>query len=754
MLLTAPTDTHGIAHSLNYLSNADVNTRRKVARKGQLQERRLSIAETMNIKLAFDIRDYLATHAMPNQPFNLPQVRADYKLKRDELWTDRETGEILIDRELHYLPLIRTYYALFSNYHKGSKRTLGTAYINDDGAIATAPKLIAISRHKLNHVWNFYKSQIIRRKYLGVLQEWDALGILRQYTPVHITLTVPRGQDGLFQGERFFGHKLLYWFNLMRKEKWWKEMVFAGECGLETKKGKTTAGYHIHVHSFSLLNAEYTVHQLRKKIQEYWLKHTGGKLIGCETLYITQRHPNGKPVYEYVARPAKNVTLRYTVAEYKERKKEFEANGLKLKKELVKRYIDADSSLTDYLQGVMECIKYHFKPDMFLDTIKLADKSTVKKHDVSAILEVLHHTHNKRLYSKFGAFYKIKELALSFKEDAESEVLDLSHLNDDSYWQTEEGKAVAPSAAIFFDGWEERQLIGAYEAEQRDKYLDTTALGGSMPRIDVNPFTLAEGEQADGIPVLYNVNQRRHAGKDYYKHFEVSPFVDTDISQFIFLKKDAPINDIIKLMALGKADEGTLKNRGYIDESMTKLKQDLSVLITKTAKYFTNGPGLAQEARAYCMEQINTGGEFHIYSPDILALIKKAKEKVAQLQETRSKNQLAKPMTDGQLAYWEAWDKAGQDPEERRINLESRTHAANEYKRNNPLTSNKVIAARFGVTEASIVMHGTGLDLKRNLNLQGRLAMQIEGIQHYLRTKGYTIEKSPSGHITNVFIEG
>lgn len=340
-----PIKVDGVAHNINYLSTGTRNLMRKVVRHTQVTERRMAVAETMNLKLAADIRAFLGTEAMPGKPFNLPHARADYKLLRDELWTDLATGEIQTEREAYYLPLIRTYYALFSNYHQEAKRTLGKAYVNTDGNIATAPAMIAVSRHKLNHVWNFYKSQIIRRKYLKLLQDWDADGILRNYNPVHITLTVPRDKEGKFEGQQFFGPQLLYYFNLMRKTTWWRNMVFAGEFGVECKKGKTVPGYHIHIHSFALLNAEYKVNALRKKIAAWWLKNTGGKLIGVETLYVTERHSNGKPVFEYQYTQAKGkVIYNLTVAEYKAQKAALLAEGIKPVKVKKKRYVDPKTS--------------------------------------------------------------------------------------------------------------------------------------------------------------------------------------------------------------------------------------------------------------------------------------------------------------------------------------------------------------------------------------------------------------------------
>lgn len=743
-----PIRVDGVAHNINHLSTGTRNLMRKIVRKGQSTERRMAVAESMNLKLANDIREFLKVEAMPGKNFFLPHARADYKLERDELWLDKETGEILTDREAHYLPLIRTYYALFSNYHQGAKRTLGKLYVNDDGNIATNPAMIAVSRHKLNHVWNFYKSQIIRRKYLKLLQDWDAQNILRNYNPVHITLTVPRDKEGKFEGEQFFGPQLLYYFNLMRKTQWWKNMVFAGEFGVECKKGKTVPGYHIHIHSFALLHANYKVNALRKKIAAWWLKNTGGKLIGVETLYVTERHSNGKPVFEYQYTQAKGkVIYNLSAAEYKAQKAALLAEGIKPKKVKKKRYIDpATSPIADYLSGVMECIKYHFKPDMFL--VKTTDSTgrKVKKHDVAAILEVLKGTHNKRLYSKYGMFWWVKELALGFKEEGEAQIINVAELAAMESGEYFENATVEPSSALFIHDWEAEQHEAQLLKEMRDEHIDSTALGGELPQLDVNPFTLAQGEQADGWPVLYNVNNRKHPHADYYKTFDISPHYDSDLSQFIFLAKDAQIPEIIKLMALGRATPTVLKNKGYIDQSMKLLQDNLLFMLNHTKDDFYDKPdGLLTHARHHAMEYIATGKHAQIYEPDLVAVINKFK----------ADNPPPKDL------YYRAFDKyqpqetATLNPEVEETGLRSDLsgNIPNYAPDHNGNHKWQLKETTLTQSRAAKAIEGgyTAFDAKKALNLKGRLTMQVQHTMHYLRTQGYKIDVATTGHITKIY---
>ena len=743
-----PTIVDGVSHNINYLSAGQRNTNRKVVRHTQTTERRMAVAETMNLKLANDIREFLKVEAMPGKNFYLPHARADYKLERDDLWTDKATGEIMTDREAFYLPLVRTYYALFSNYHQGAKRTLGKLYVNTDGNIATAPAMIATSRHKLNHVWNFYKSQIIRRKYLKLLQDWDLDGTLRQYNPVHITLTVARDKEGKFEGQQFFGPQLLYYFNLMRKTQWWKNMVFAGEFGVECKKGKTVPGYHIHIHSFALLHASYKVTALRKKIAAWWYKNTGGKLIGVETLYVTERHSNGKPKFVYQYSRVKNVIINLSPAEYKTQKAALKAEGVKVTKVKCKRYVDPKTSpIADYLGGVMECIKYHFKPDMFL--VKTTDSTgrKVKKHDVAAILEVLKGTHNKRLYSKFGMFWWVKELAIGYKEEGEAEVIDLAELAAMESGEFFETTTVTPSSALFIEDWQSDMHVANLEAEMRDEYLDTTALGGELPKVDVNPFTLASGEQADGLPVLYNVNHRRHPHADYYKTFDISPHFDDDLSQFIFLAKDADTNQIIKLMALGRATPTVLKNKGFIDHSMKLLQDNLLFMLNHTKDIFIDTPGLMVAARHHAMEYIAQGKHSQLYEPDIVQLINRQKEK----DDTP------------RGAYYGTFDSY--EPAKGTPTIEDSSAAAvNEQPQlrfdligNIPVK--KALGSVIGITQGAIqqskaaqTMQGKGFDATKTLNLKGRLTMQVQHTMHYLRTvHGFKLEIATTGHITKIY---
>ena len=290
------------------------------------------------------------------------------------------------------------------------------------------------------------------------------------HIPVHLVLTVPRNEKGEYKDEKFYGHLLLKDFNRLRTLPFFDLYCYGGEYGLETKKGKTTPGLHTHLHSFSLLyekpnfdkirkNARATAKEINrllyffylnyqdklynieqiypkkkdqaiqhlKKVAErvgtnpkffqkvliyFWQQVTGGHQVHVERLYTKKRNEAGEILYNY------KVSQEGT-----------------LLKEIQKEYITKQSTPEKYAEAILECIKYHFKPDIFNDEFG--------NFDIPLIGKILAETKRKRLYSRFGAFYKIPELAISFKEDQteeEMEVGDFNQVPDIIHEKTSSGK--------------------------------------------------------------------------------------------------------------------------------------------------------------------------------------------------------------------------------------------------------------------------------------------------------------------------
>lgn len=319
------------------------------------------------------IDDYLDRYDI-----TLPRFYPEYKAKKETILKYPDYGPD-IEQELGKLIKMRydlcrsgkAVYALFQQQGKPAKtQILACQY----------------SKHRLDPVWNYRKSQLIRKIYRQYLQKSD---IHNQYLAAHLTLTVPH-PEGLYRGRLFYAREIIAAFNLLRKSPAWKKYVYAGEYGVEIKKGNGQNGLHIHIHSLVFQHPCYTINQAREAILTEWKAITGATFIHYQTLYFFKRKPNGQFEQE----------LRCLWDE-----KTGDYRNIWVKK---KFYIDrpdrpADQTqrLQEYLHGVMECIKYHFKND----AIKKAGS-----YDCDLIVDILNNAKGMRLYSRYGAFYREKEL--------------------------------------------------------------------------------------------------------------------------------------------------------------------------------------------------------------------------------------------------------------------------------------------------------------------------------------------------------
>ncbi len=321
-----------------------------------------------NEKLAAAIVDHCTLYDV-----HLPADRKDYTRTRKTVLRLDEYGEQLADL---LEPLIKLHYAL--------RATFGTyAEFGEGEGKRLVPATFFYSRHRLDYAWNLRKSQLVRQRYAEYLATaCDAHGrrLLDFYQPIHLTLTAPH-EGGLFRGKAFYARELMQAFAQLRKTDAWKELVYAGEYGVEVKRGKSGRhGLHIHTHSFLLQHPEFTVNEARARLEIEWkaiTRNTSGYSgLQYETLYCKKKNAVGR--LEKV------------------------------------RLIPGVSPLADYTQGVMECIKYHFKPDCLI--------TTAGGFDIPLIIDVLANTHNLRMYSRFGAFYK--EPALNFNRLHEAKPAD------------------------------------------------------------------------------------------------------------------------------------------------------------------------------------------------------------------------------------------------------------------------------------------------------------------------------------------
>lgn len=407
----------------------------KAIKRNQNFEYILAKKKKKNLQLSYEIRKYIEEETGYEIPYDSEQ--------RKTLIQFLEGNEQKEEAELIRL----------ENYLKVG-RSLGATFLTPGGDLTTYTVSHTYNKNRVCYIWNYVKERKVRHIYFKFITE--NLEQIRNFIPVHLVLTVPRNEKGEYKEEKFYGHLLLKDFNRLRTLPFFDLYCYGGEYGLETKKGKTTPGLHTHLHSFSLLyqkpnfdkirkNARATAKEINrllqffylnyaeklwnieqiypkkkdqaiqhlKKVAErvgtnpkffqkvliyFWQQVTGGHQVHVERLYTKKRNEAGEILYNYKV-----------------------SEGGTLLKEIQKEYINKNSTAEKYTEAILECIKYHFKPDIFNDEFD--------NFDIPLIGKILAETKRKRLYSRFGAFYKLPELAISFKEDNADEEIKVGDFN-------------------------------------------------------------------------------------------------------------------------------------------------------------------------------------------------------------------------------------------------------------------------------------------------------------------------------------
>lgn len=275
------------------------------------------------------------------------------------------------------------------------------------------------SRHRLDPVWNYRKSQLIRKTWREYLAD---TGVHREYIPCHLVLTVPH-KGGEWNGKRFYARELIEKFNTLRRRSAFKKNILGGEFGVEVKKGKKikgskgSNGLHIHIHSLCFMRKDANVHDVRKGLLKAWKRVLGlGKDAYCmlhyETLYYYNKDENGDWEKESVNKPV--------VVEKKDDSGDYYYDLEDSSKEIRKKtYIDENSDDEAYLRGIMECMKYHFKADdLYVRNSKgkvIKNSAGYPIYDIVLIDEILSNSKGLRFYNKFGFCYKEERLNYNAK---------------------------------------------------------------------------------------------------------------------------------------------------------------------------------------------------------------------------------------------------------------------------------------------------------------------------------------------------
>jgi hypothetical protein len=395
---------------------------------------------------------------------------------------DRETGELLYDE---YSQLARAYYALY----QCSPATYAIFKNPKSEHYSSQGITFCCSKHRIDPVWNYVKSKKLRSSVHAWMKEEC---IHEKYQPMHLVLTVPH-PGGKWKGKTFYAREMVERFNLMRKHPLWKKYMYGGlQCLEITRKGKN--GLHIHIHAMVLQNPEYDRNEVYEFIGREWEKGTGALMCWYETLYIHKRATEDKKS-PWICETDDEGNKIWDEARQEFKKKKFYLDD---------RYewfrdLPSEEKFQQYVNGVLECIKYHFKYESF-KTGKKVDGTNVDQWDIPLIADVLKHSKNLRMFDKFGKLYGEKRLSMSYiEQEAEKEI--------------ESGmQSIEPGS----DGVE---------------------------NIIINPYTNKPAEKGDYIRVLAMPQYLSY----YSSQQNFRPFVDSKNHDVYFkIKHDIPIKRVIE----------------------------------------------------------------------------------------------------------------------------------------------------------------------------------------------------------------
>ncbi|MEL7005283.1 MAG: hypothetical protein AAFN93_21495, partial [Bacteroidota bacterium] len=400
--------------------------------------------------------------------------------KEMEFFTDMETGECFY---YEYVELAKLYYCLKS-YNKAVYAIFQKGNEYSQQIVSSMS-----SRHRLDEVWNWQKSALIRKLWKNFLTKSK---VHESFNPMHLMLTVPHNQYG-WNDREFYAKEFIEKFNFMRKSEQWRKYIYGGEYGIEvTRKGNN--GLHIHMHCLVFQDPKYSVNEVRDYIQYHWNKLTKAKITHYETLYIYDRKANNQLVSDSEGKPVK----KYLSNDYE-----------------WFRGLNEDEKISNYLLGVMECIKYHFKSDNF--------KDQDGEWDIDLIKDVLNNSRNLRFYSKFGAFYNEKSLNYSRLETSED--TELIEENADYADLLEDGEEV-PKIAV-------KPSLDGVSGSKINPFTMEMCQPGEYTRVLATPEMMYHDKDSDFKPL---VNQNNH-----HKFYE--------------LRNDKTLRDILRCSAKGDYGE-------------------------------------------------------------------------------------------------------------------------------------------------------------------------------------------------------
>ena len=337
------------------------------------------------------IQSAIRNHLWDQYEVSIPPFYSDYRKQKEHIFKHDAYGTDLQD---HLHELCNYHYLLGAN-------KVGIAQFKDQNGFQIVNKRVGqyYSKHRLDPVWNSTKS----KKFRGIMstflkeEKWH-----EQYQPTHLVLTVPH-KGGIWKGKQIYITELIKAFRALRHERWWKRYIHGGLYCVEVKKNKEN-GYHIHLHvlcfqkpkiyDVKMREIKDPVNHVREKINKAWKNIVGNETTynGAfyESLYFPMRDENGKLIITETASERSNWEFKTGIQKY---------------------YIKPGDSEELWIKGVMECLKYHFKPGVL--------EKTDRTFDVPLIIEILNNTKGERFMSKFGKLHNHPGLSLNGKKTAD-----------------------------------------------------------------------------------------------------------------------------------------------------------------------------------------------------------------------------------------------------------------------------------------------------------------------------------------------
>lgn len=389
---------------------ATSNTTPKPAPDGFKSARKAAVIGNYNSRLQGAILDYLWADGEPGRAISIPPFRKHYKEQIKEIFDFEAYDDALYK---HFDELCKFYYAL------GENRVF-LAQFTDKSGFEQINKPVGqfYSKHRLDPIWNSSKSRKFRYLMSNFLEKekWYEM-----YQPTHLVLTVPH-KNGIWNGKRIYIHELIKAFRQLRDNRWWKDCFAGGLYCLEVKKNKVN-GYHIHLHVLCFQYPEILekgkcvfepVNYVREKVKNAWKRIVGndsgydGIHYGSLFVYEKDEAGNRIPVENAYIMTSDEDPDQEIDGEWQiDPSQEIDMGKFK------KRYIKYGDDLETWTQGVMECLKYHFKPGV----LEKEDGT----YDMELIMELLEHTKGDRMMSKFGQLHNHPGLSLTGKKATEEE---------------------------------------------------------------------------------------------------------------------------------------------------------------------------------------------------------------------------------------------------------------------------------------------------------------------------------------------